>query len=163
MSRVEMIARAICKTALSHVGTYGDEICCQYELASRREEGGHNEPGKEGSLRCCWEDFVDEAEAAIAVLDVFNTEWHSIDTVPKYKEDGDIPDEFIVWLFDPSNYEESRIQMGFWNRNYDGFQSMFEAGHLREPTYWAKVEWPNPPGEKIRAKVAISDNDIEAH
>ena len=70
MEMVERTARAICKACLSDVRTYGDEICCQFFPASRRREGETNNNVKlDRPLRCCWEDFTEEAEAAISAIE----------------------------------------------------------------------------------------------
>lgn len=67
--KTEAVARAICKAALSSVLTYGDEICCQFAPASRRQDGCTNENvNHDGPLNCCWEDFASEAEAAIKAI-----------------------------------------------------------------------------------------------
>ena len=57
---IEAVARAICKSEMSDVGTFGTEICCQFAPASQRYEGGEN------LERCCWKDSIDTARAAMA-------------------------------------------------------------------------------------------------
>lgn len=67
LSPLEAAARAICKVELSDTGMYGDEICCQFAPASRRQEGCENDNVEiAGPLRCCQADFSDEAQAAIS-------------------------------------------------------------------------------------------------
>jgi len=73
------------------------------------------------------------------------TEWETIETIPKHTEDGDVPWDHVVWLHDPDNRAHDRIQIGFWNNNYDGYQSLFEGSELMRPTHWRHVDWPEPP------------------
>ena len=68
MTKLEEVARAICKCELSDPKNYGDEICCQFAPASRRREGGHNLPDMEGPLRCLWENFSEAARAALEAM-----------------------------------------------------------------------------------------------
>lgn len=89
--------------------------------------------------------------------------WRLIGSIPKWKKGGDVPWKYIVWLYDPDNTVGNRIQIGFWNSNYDGYQSLFSESTLMRPTHWAPVNWPDPPLEEARAEFAVSENNIKSN
>lgn len=63
-------------------------------------------------------------------------EWQPIETVPKQPEQGDVPPEFVVLLYDPDNDIDNRVQVGFWNNVINDWQTLFDGADLRNPTHW---------------------------
>jgi hypothetical protein len=73
-------------------------------------------------------------------------DWQPISTVPKYHGKDNVPDRYMVWLYDPDLRKDSRVQPAFWNSNYDGWQILIETNDDPvNPTHWMKYEPPLPP------------------
>lgn len=72
--------------------------------------------------------------------------WKPIKSVPKYRGKGDVPDKYMVWIYDPDARKRDRVQPVFWNGNYDGYQVLIESSDDPiNPTHWMAFVPPAPP------------------
>jgi hypothetical protein len=75
--------------------------------------------------------------------------WKPIKSVPKYKRKGNVPDRFIVWLYDPDAQVDYRVTAAFWHNNYDRWQVVLDGNdEVIRPTHWQPFVTPSPPGTR---------------
>ena len=74
------------------------------------------------------------------------TDWQPMETAPKIDRDGDVPDEYYVWLYDPDAAVEWRVVPAFWNFPYKCWQLLEEdAPRVHRPTHWQNFVRPEAP------------------
>lgn len=74
------------------------------------------------------------------------SEWQPIESAPKITHDGKVPDEFLVWLYDPDAAVDWRVVPAFWNFIIEAWQSFEDtAPNVRRPTHWMPFKRPEVP------------------